>query len=121
MRITTASGATAVVAALFLAGCGSSGSTLDTAKLKERVTHNLEKRDFSGVQLTCPDKVDAKAGASLDCQLAATATSGLNGSPTPVTGKVTIKLQDDKGDQYSYKGNYSGGGLTGDLNGYSGK
>jgi hypothetical protein len=35
--------------------------------------------------------VDAKGGASFDCQLTATATSGLNGSAPPVTGTVTIK------------------------------
>lgn len=120
--------AVAVFVAVALAACGT--DQLDTADLKSRVTADMsKKRDLSGIALTCPDKVDAKKGATMECQFTATASvasssvPGLTptgGSSQQVNGTVKVTLKDEQAKVYNYTGKYAGAGVSGELSSYTG-
>jgi hypothetical protein len=71
------------------------------------------------VTVECPDDVTAEAGAEFDCEADAVAGADTPEPGAPVTGSITVTLQDDTGEAFDYDGAVEGGGFSQELSGSS--
>jgi len=93
-RDKSARGALLAVVALVVAGCGSSGKTVDSSQVEKGIKDDLSTSTADVKSAKCPDDVKSEKGATFTCDV--TFSNG-------ATGKAEVTQEDAKTFSYELK------------------